>query len=456
MGVIKDKATELVIKEVLKKVRENPKENLPKLVDTLKGLLNGKVGYEAQFKAIEEVVKNPDNNWFKYVENLLNDIEPSILEKFVCNFIVNAMIKGIPKTYELKEKEGHSFPWAILMDPTTACNLHCTGCWAAEYGKSLNLGYDLMDRIVTEGKELGCYWYLFTGGEPLVKKDEILKLCEKHNDCMFLAFTNATLIDEEFADKVAKLGNFTFAISIEGSEETTDSRRGKGTYNKIMKAIEILKERKILYGFSTCATSTNEEYVMSEQYIDEMIEKGFKYGWYFDYIPVGCDAVPDLMLSAEQREDMYEKMKVFRQTKPIFMLDFWNDGKYSGGCIAGGRYYMHINANGDVEPCAFIHYSNVNIKDVSLKEALKQPLFMEYQKGQPFSDNLYRPCPLLDNDGKLAEMVNRCGAYSTDLANPENVDSLCAKCSKASKEWKVKADKIWKEEGHEIKDEIKC
>jgi len=446
MNVIKSKATEIVIKDVLKKVRENPKENLPKVISTFKGLLGNKGGYEAQFQAIEEVAKDSDNNWFKYVENLLNDIEPSVFEKFVCNFIVNTLLTGIPKTYELKDKEGHSFPWAILMDPTTACNLHCTGCWAAEYGKSLNLGYDLMDKIVTEGKELGCYWYLFTGGEPLVKKDEIIRLCEKHNDCMFLSFTNATLIDEKFADEVKRVGNLTFAISIEGNEQTTDSRRGKGTYNKIMKAIDILNERKLLYGFSTCATALNEEYVMSEEYIDWIISKGFKFGWYFDYIPVGCDAVPDLILSAEQREDMYKKMKVYRRTKPIFMLDFWNDGKYSGGCVAGGRYYMHINANGDVEPCAFIHYSNVNIKDVSLKEALKQPLFMEYQKEQPFSDNLYRPCPLLDNNGKLAEMVHKAKAHSTDLAHPEDVDSLCAKCKKASIEWKEKADKIWTEE----------
>ena len=451
---IKDKATEIIIKQTIKSIKEDPEKNLPKAIRTVKGFLGGKKGYEQQFEVVEQVLTDTKSNWFQFIENILEDVDQSIVEKFVCNFVVNALLKGIPKTYELKEKEGHCFPWAILMDPTSSCNLQCTGCWAAEYGNKLNLGYDLMNRIVTEGKDLGCYWYLFTGGEPLVKKDEILRLCEEHNDCMFLAFTNATLIDEEFAEKVAKVGNLTFAISVEGTEESTDSRRGKGTYQKIMKAMDILKEHKILFGFSTCSTSVNEEYVTSEEYIDKMEEKGCKYGWFFDYMPVGCDSVPDLMISAEQREHMYHTIRKYRETKPLFLLDFWNDGEFSGGCVAGGRYYMHINANGDVEPCAFIHYSNVNIKDVSLKEALKQPLFMEYQRNQPFSDNLLRPCPLLDNEGKLAEMVNRCGAYSTDLANPENVDSLCAKCSNCSKEWKEKADKLWNDsEGIKVKQE---
>ena len=116
---------------------------------------------------------------------------------------------------------------------------------------------------------------------------------------------------------------------------------------------------------------------------------------------------------------------------------------------------MHINANGDVEPCVFIHYSNANVKDMSLLETLKQPIFKEYQKNQPFSDNLLRPCPLLDNEGKLAEMVDRCGAHSTDLAHPENAHDLCAKCHEISKNWKVTADKLWEKEGHEIKEEIK-
>jgi len=455
MGTIKNKAVEIAIKQGLEKIKEDPDKNLPKLIEIVKKFDKDNM-WESKYEFLEKISKDKDNNWNKYIRNILEDIDDDIIEKFICNFIVNAAIKGISRNHEIKEKEGCSAPWAIVMDPTTACNMKCTGCWAADYGRSLNLGFDLMDRIVTEGKEFGCYWYLFTGGEPLVKKDEILRLCKKHNDCIFVAFTNSTLIDEEFAEKVAEVGNLSFSISVEGTEETTDSRRGKGAYKKVMKAMDLLKEHEILFGFSTCATSLNADYVMSEEYLDKMIEKGCKYGWYFNYMPVGCGAQTDLLTTPEQREKMYYKLGEYRKTKPIFTIDFWNDGRFVGGCIAGGKHYMHINANGDVEPCVFIHYSNANVKDMSLLETLKQPIFKEYQKNQPFSDNLLRPCPLLDNEGKLAEMVRRTGAKSTDLAHPENVDDLCSKCHNIARDWKCTADKLWQKEGHKIKEETKC
>lgn len=453
MGAIKNKAIEIAIKQGLEKVKEDPDKNLPKLVEIVKKFDKDNM-WESKYQFLEKVTKDRDNNWNQYIRNIMEDIDDDIIEKFLCNFIVNSAIKGISRNHEVKEKEGCGAPWAIVMDPTTACNMKCTGCWAADYGKSLNLGYDLMDKTVTEGKEIGCYWYLFTGGEPLVKKDEVLKLCKKHNDCIFVAFTNATLIDEEFAKQVKEVGNLSFSISVEGTEESTDLRRGKGAYQKVMKAMDLLRENEILFGFSTCATSANAEYIMSEAYFDKMIEKGCKYGWFFNYMPVGCGANTDLLTTPEQREAMYYKLAEYRKTKPLFTVDFWNDGRFVGGCIAGGKHYMHINANGDVEPCVFIHYSNANVKDMSLLETLKQPIFKEYQKNQPFSDNLLRPCPLLDNEGKLAEMVCRCGAHSTDLAHPENVNDLCSKCHNISRDWKVTADKLWEQEGHEIKEEV--
>ena len=450
MGAIKDKAIEIAIKRIIENVKENPEKNLPELIEIIKKLDKDNL-WESKYEFLEKITKDKDNNWNIYIRNILEDIDDDIIEKFLCNFIINSAIKGITRNHEIKATERCPAPWAIVMDPTTACNMKCSGCWAADYGKSLNLGFDLMDRIITEGKEIGCYWYLFTGGEPLVKKDEILRLCEKHSDCIFVAFTNATLIDEEFAEQVAEVGNLSFSISVEGTEETTDSRRGKGAYQKVMKAMDLLRKYEILFGFSTCATSLNAEYVISEEYLDKMIEKGCKYGWYFNYMPVGCGSQTDLLTTPEQREKMYYKLAEYRKTKPIFTIDFWNDGRFVGGCIAGGKHYMHINANGDVEPCVFIHYSNANIKDMSLFETLKQPIFQEYQNNQPFSDNLLRPCPLLDNDGKLAEMVHRCGAHSTDLAHPEDVDDLCAKCHNISKDWKCTADKLWEKEGHEVK-----
>ena len=315
-------------------------------------------------------------------------------------------------------------PWAILMDPTSACNLHCTGCWAAEYGNKLNMSYETLDNIIQQGTAMGTFMYIYSGGEPLVRKDDIIRLCEAHPDCMFLAFTNGTLIDEKFADEMLRVKNFVPAFSVEGFEEATDFRSGHGTYQAVMKAMDILREKKLVFGASCCYTSKNVDSISSEAYIDHLIAKGTKFAWFFHYMPVGNEAVPELLPSPEQREVMYHKIREYRNTKPIFTIDFQNDGEFVKGCIAGGRNYLHINANGDIEPCAFIHYSDSSIYDKTLLEAYKSPLFMAYKEGQPFNQNHLRPCPMLENPECLKAMVERSGAHSTDLQSPESAEHL--------------------------------
>ncbi|MEJ1729839.1 radical SAM protein, partial [Escherichia coli] len=274
------------------------------------------------------------------------------------------------------------------MDPTSACNLKCTGCWAADYGNKMNMSYETLNDIIRQGKELGTYFYIYSGGEPLIRKKDIIRLCEAHSDCMFLAFTNGTLIDEAFADEMLRVKNLMPAISLEGFEKETDSRRGEGTFKAIERAMDLLQERKLIFGNSCCYTRTNTEVVGSEAYFDYMIDKGSMFAWFFTYIPVGVNAVPELMATPDQRKYMYHQIRAFRKTKPIFTMDFWNDGEFVNGCIAGGRSYVHINANGDIEPCAFIHYSDANIHDKTLLEAYQSPLFMQYKQNQPFNKNM--------------------------------------------------------------------
>ena len=174
-----------------------------------------------------------------------------------------------------------------------------------------------------------------------------------------------------------------------------------------------------------------------------MVEWGARFVWYFHYMPVGNDAAPELLPNPEQREFMYHRIRDIRATKPIFAMDFQNDGEYVGGCIAGGRRYLHINANGDCDPCVFIHYSNANIRDMSLLDVMRSPIFMAYHDGQPFNDNHLRPCPMLENPEKLREIVKATGAHSTDLQSPETVDHLCDKCEAYAKNWKPTADTLW-------------
>ena len=301
--------------------------------------------------------------------------------------------------------------------------------------KQIQCRWSLLDRIITEGKQIGTYLYIYSGGEPLIRKKDIITLCEKHPECYFLAFTNATLIDDKFAADVARVGNFAPAMSIEGFEEMTDFRRGKGTYEKVIKAMDIMRAHGNLFGFSATYHRLNTEVMASDEFIDLMEEKGCRFGWYFTYMPVGSDARPELIVKPEQREFMYHSLRASRKKRPMFLMDFWNDGEFVQGCVAGGRKYLHINANGDVEPCAFIHYSNVNIKDTTLLEALRQPIFEEYRKNQPFNHNHLRPCPCLDNPEKLRSMVKNANAPSTQKYDNETVESLTAKCEEHACGW---------------------
>lgn len=432
------------MKKVFDYIEKDPEKNLPKIMDWVDRLAGeGPDSYPGQRAAVRKVIEDPDCNMYQLVMNILNETDRGVIKKIFENFFLNANILGWPKQEEMRKKYNCNIPWAILLDPTSACNLHCTGCWAAQYGNKLNLSFDEIDSIITQGKEMGIYMYIYTGGEPLVRKNDIIALCNKHSDCQFLSFTNATLIDEEFADEMLRVKNFIPAISVEGFDEATDARRGKGTYDKVMKAMDILKEKHLPFGISCCYTSQNLDSISSDEFMDKMIEKGARFVWYFHYMPVGVDAVPELLPSPEQREFMYHQIRRFRAEKPIFAMDFQNDGEYVGGCIAGGRRYFHINANGDADPCVFIHYSNANIREQSLLEILQSPIFKAYHDEQPFNENHLRPCPMLENPECLEAMVAETGAHSTDLTCPESAKHLCDKCKPYAENWVETAEKLW-------------
>ncbi|MCC8051892.1 MAG: radical SAM protein [Clostridiales bacterium] len=437
----KTAAMESIVKQGLGYVEKDPETNLPKLM-ALVDKYSPDGWYTTQRDAVRKVIQDKDNNWYKLILRLY-ELDPGVRKVFFENFIINASLKGSAIQENFAKEHNCNSPWAILLDPTSACNLKCTGCWAAEYGHQLNLTLDEIDSIIRQGKEIGVYMYIYTGGEPTVRKKDIIKLCEMHPDCEFLAFTNGTLFDEEFCDEILRVKNFVPAFSLEGSEEANDGRRGKGIYQKVMHSMKLLKDRGLPFGVSTCYTSANVDSVSSEEYFDKLVDCGALFAWFFHYMPVGNDASTELLPTPEQRKKMCEQIRTFRSTKSIFTLDFQNDAEYVHGCIAGGRYYLHINAKGDVEPCVFIHYSNCNIKDTSLKDALQSPLFKAYHDNQPFNDNMMRPCPMLENPECLRSMVKETGAVNTDYQSPEAVDDLCDKTTPYANTWKITADEIW-------------
>lgn len=451
MGTITHKAGRVAVGKaadvVIKNLDKDREKEILKLVDFMEKYMDGEK-LDVDFDSVRKKIKDKDSALNKYINKALDEIDPNVLKTMVLNLGFEAFLNGTKTIRKMREKYNCNVPWLILMDPTSACNLHCTGCWAAEYGNRLNLTFDEMDSVVTQGKELGIYLYMFTGGEPLVRKSDIIKLCEKHNDCAFLSFTNGTLVDEAFCQEMKRVGNLYLAISLEGFEAVNDLRRGDGVYGKVMNAMDLLKKNGLVFGTSICYTSKNTETVTSDEFIQLMVDKGCRYAMYFHYMPVGNDASVELLPTPEQRIYMKDRIRQIRSLttgQGLFTFDFQNDGEFVGGCIAGGRNYFHINANGDAEPCVFIHYSGANIRTNTLLEILNQPLFMAYRKNQPFNKNHLRPCPMLENPEILQKMVKETGAKSTDLQSPETAEHLCSKCVPYVNAWKLYADKIWSE-----------
>ncbi len=451
---IKEKAERLAvgtaIDGLLKYVDKNPQENMIKLIDLAEKLL-GDTFPKKNIEAARRIIREQDNVYYTLAMNILNDLDRTMLRKMLLAVGLGAGVKGTKAVRENREKYKCNIPFQILLDPTSACNCKCKGCWAAEYGHKNNLTYDEMSSIVSQGRELGTHFYMFTGGEPLIRKADIIKLCEEYPDCGFMAYTNGHLVDEKLCDDMLRVGNFALALSIEGDEASTDERRGEGNYQKVVSAMKLLKSKGCLFGMSVCYTRNNIHQVTSDEFLDKMVALGVKYGLYFNFMPVGHDSSPELIPTPEQREYMYKWLRRVRNGKtgkPMFFMDFQSDGEYVGGCIAGGRNYFHINSAGDIEPCVFIHFSDSNIRTHTLLEALQRPLFMAFRHDQPFNDNHLRPCPMLENPQCLRDIVKRTGAKSTNLIQEETAEMLCSKCDKFAAEWAPKADELWKSTKH--------
>ena len=296
-------------------VNKNPETAYEKIIDTAEKYLKD-FGKGVNWDYLRKVACNPEYTLNRYITSMVQELHPNVLKTTLMNLGFEAFYNGTKTIHEMREIHKCNIPWIILMDPTSACNLHCTGCWAAEYGNKLNLSFDDMDSIVTQGKELGVYFYMMTGGEPMVRKKDIIELCRKHNDCVFFAYTNGTLVDEALCKQMQEVGNLFLALSVEGEPDVNDMRRGEGVYNKVMHAMDLLKEHGLVFGTSICYTSANYKSVTSDEFIKMLVDKGCRYALYFHYMPVGNAASVDLLLNPEQRVYVKNRVREIHGTWP--------------------------------------------------------------------------------------------------------------------------------------------
>lgn len=397
-----------------------------------------------QQQMIAEWLKNytapgsPGNTFFKNIRHL----HPNVRKRFVAGMMANFFMRDPEFTESLLQERGISSPTAILISPTMRCNLKCVGCYAANYDNEEELTEEDVESIITQGEDIGSRFYVMLGGEPFVWRP-LLDVAERHPQSVFMVFTNGTMINDRIADRIVEVGNVSPVISIEGSREATDQRRGQGTYDRVMAAFDRLRERGVITGYSCTATSQNIEEIVSDEFADLMVEKGAFYGWYFLYMPVGRDPDLSLMPSAEQRVQLHEGVVRIRNTRPILAADFWGDGTLTGGCLSGGRKYIHINNKGDVEPCIFAHFATENVKEKPLLECLCSDFFKDLRRMQPFGRNLLRPCPIIDHPSVIKAAVERNNARPTHEGAESLLNELQPGLQAYAEAVREKLDPVW-------------
>lgn len=440
---LKNYSTEKIISLLLSLAGNSSNENLVRMTYLME-LLPKKDYYRERIRWIRQLIRE-NHPSIEFPRRILRDLHPNQRDKWISNLAVNHLLSGTNKRKAWLDREGYYPPSTVVISPTMRCNLSCYGCYAGDYDKSLELSRDEIDSVLMQMKEMGVYFAVISGGEPFFKED-IFDVFTKHSDMAFLVFTHGGLIDERMAERLIEVGNVMPAFSLEGYERETDERRGPGHFRKVMHAMDLLREAGLSFCGSFTQTSRNTDIITSADYIDLLVEKGCSAIWLFSYVPVGREPDLSLMPTPEQRDLMRRTTIGFRATKPMIIVDFWNDGPIISGCIAGGRKYFHINANGDIEPCVFCHFAVDNIRRTTLKEALNSTFFRTIRERQGTHENLLRPCMLIDHPEVGREIFASQGVYPTHRGAEEIFTGLWAEMDDYAGRYAEIADPAWEKE----------
>jgi MoaA/NifB/PqqE/SkfB family radical SAM enzyme len=432
-----------ILRYLLEMATNSSDETLVRMTHLME-MLPKKDYYKERIRWIRGLIRDK-HPAIEFPRRILRDLHPNQRDKWISNLAINHLLNGTNKRKEWADANGFYPPSTVVISPTMKCDLNCYGCYAGDYGKSLELSLDELDSVLLQMKEMGIYFAVISGGEPFYMQG-IFEIFKKHDDMAFLVFTHGGLIDEQMVERLTEVGNVMPAFSLEGYEQETDERRGSGHFNKVMRAMDLLKAGGLSFCGSFTHSSKNSAIITSPEYIDMLLSKGVFALWLFSYVPVGRNPDVALMPSPEQRNHLRRSVADFRASKPMLFIDFWNDGPMVSGCLAGGRKYFHINANGDIEPCVFCHYAVDNIRRSSLREALASPLFRKIRQKQGEHDNLLRPCMLIDHPEIGRELFASEGAYPTHDGAEEIFTGLADSMDTYARKYGEIADAAWEAE----------
>ncbi len=315
------------------------------------------------------------------------------------------------KTRYAAEKKGEHIPPFLIASITSTCNLHCAGCYSRSNNACCDsqpvnqLSGEDWDKIFSEAEQLGISFILLAGGEPLMRYD-VIKQAALHRDILFPVFTNGTYLHDKYLDLFDENRNLVPIISIEGDEKITDERRGEGVYAKVSDAMRRIKERKMIFGVSVTVTTENINEVYSDEFLDNLYSLGCKAVIYVEFVPVTEESTHLAPTEKEQAFMQKAVKRLRRRKRGMVFIAFPGDEKSSGGCVAAGRGFFHINSHGGAEPCPFSPYSDINVKETSLREALKSPLFTALQSEGLLQDDHIGGCTLYMNRDKVEAIIN--------------------------------------------------
>lgn len=404
-------------------------------------------------------------SFFKNYDKRL--ISPKVIDRITETLLNSVLLdkKDKEKSKEIfKNKNNQEPPTFITISPTKRCNLNCIGCYASSNASNTEtLSWTLLNKIIEDGySNMGMRFFVISGGEPLMYKSEnktILDLAEKWSDCFFLMYTNGTLIKNDIARQMASLGNITPAISVEGFEEETDRRRGKGVYQKIINAKNRLIENGVPFGLSVTATKENIHLLLDKSFYEYYFnEFGTTYMWMFHFMPIGKTISTELMITPEQRIALFKVVNRMLIDNYYFIADFWNSAMMSNGCIAYGkkRGYFYINWDGNIMPCVFVPYYVHNVYDLyknnqTLNDALYSKFFV---KGREWQDNylqnkgnLLMPCSIRDHYKAFYERAKNTGVKPENEAAGEAIYSEAYRKALINfdEELEAVSSNVWKE-----------
>ncbi len=310
------------------------------------------------------------------------------------------------------EKAGEHVPAFLIASITSQCNLHCAGCYSrcneatTDAAPVCQLSADDWRGIFSEADDLGISFILLAGGEPMIRRD-IIEEAGKHPHILFPIFTNGTYMDEPYFRLLDKCRNLVPVMSIEGGKEITDARRGKGVYDRLIRNMDLLHGKGLIFGASVTVTTQNIREVFSDPFLESLSGRGCKAVIFVEFVPVTDDS-RELAPGDREREFLAREIeRLWREHPEMVYIAFPGDEKSTGGCVAAGRGFFHINSRGGAEPCPFSPYSDINVRDTSLREALRSPLFAALQSGGFLDDDHAGGCVLYQKRAQVEALLNK-------------------------------------------------